>query len=169
MKTIHTFAEILRSYQPLLKSLSKRYAVGGDLEESYQIAQIALYEACLYYDPNKGAFGAYAKRLVKGRLLNAMRKEITYKKRHVLPSTLADAEISWEERLADFMPDHSLRLTIKMALAKLTEKERKAIVHCFLFDRTIDELARREGVSPSTAITWKRRGLAKLKRLLSQL
>lgn len=171
MKSEELFVVILSKYQPLLKSLSNRYQLRGEYEEIYAEAVIALYEAFLQYDPEKGHFAPYAKRYVAGKLLNYLRKELRYRESHVFPSQLGEMEENWEERIEDTTVMYSLALSSEMidAITQLSIREQKAIIHYFVFDRSLEELAKQEQVSHSTVSTWKRRGLAKLQRILAPL
>lgn len=168
MNSEDLFIVILTRYQPLLKSLSSRYQLRGEYDEIYAEAVTALYEAFLQFDPQKGHFAPYAKRYVSGKLLNYLRKELRYRERHFLPSQTEDQEDSWEERIEDtsILYSQSLSSEIIDAIMQLSKREQKAIIHYYVFDRSLEELARQEQVSHSTASTWKRRGLAKLQRIL---
>ena len=80
------FSQLLATYQPLLHSLSQRYAsmCEGDVarEDFFQEAQIAFHKAIMSYDTNNSSItlGAYAKACVRNRLVSLVRK-IKSKKR----------------------------------------------------------------------------------------
>lgn len=165
------FTVIWTKYQPLLKSLANRYCIRGHYEEYLAEAGIALYEAFLQFDPQKGHFAPYARRYVMGKLLNYLRKELRYREQHYFPSQSDEEEGSWEERLIGSEPTHPYYLSeeSKTALTQLSPRERQAMIHCYVYDRSLEELARAEGVSHSTVSTWKRRGVAKLASILTPL
>ncbi len=168
MNSEELFVVILTKYQPLLINLSNRYGLRGEYEEIYAEAVVALYEAFLQFDPQKGHFAPYAKKYVAGKLLNYIRKELRYREVHVLPNQ-SEEEESWEERIEDTTIMNSLALSSEIldAITQLSKREQKAIIHYYVFDRSLEELARREQVTHSTVSTWKRRGLAKLQRILT--
>jgi RNA polymerase sigma factor (sigma-70 family) len=163
------FEDLYKQYQPLILSLSKRYSIAGELEESISIATMALYEAYLHFDPEKGSFGAYAKRFLRGRLLEHLKREIGFHEHNFFPSQSRESETDWIESIKDERTYNPFSLSdeLTQALQFLTSKERMAVLHCYVWDKPLEELAQREGVSHSTASTWKRRGLAKLKKILT--
>ncbi len=71
------FAELIREYSPLLRSVVAAYGRGlprADLEEIGQEALLAFYSAVKSYDPLYGSvtFGLYAKLCVRNRVINAV-------------------------------------------------------------------------------------------------
>lgn len=162
------FTVVLSKYEPLLKSSANRYALRGAFADAYAVAQLAFYEAFLNFDPAKGHFAPYAKRYVAGKLLHYVRKELRYQSQHVLPTYVDDKDYSWEEHIPapDTVDTLGLSEELQRALTQLTARERLVILHYFVLDLPLEELAQLEGVTHSTVSTWKRRGLAKLRKLL---
>jgi RNA polymerase sigma factor (sigma-70 family) len=163
------FEDLYKEYQPLILSLSKRYSIAGELEESISIATMAFFEAYLHFNPEKGSFGAYAKRFLRGRLLEHLKREIGFHDHNCFPAPRGRADTDWIEFIQDERTHDPFSLSdeLTQALQTLTNKERMAVLHCYVWDKPLEELAQREGVSHSTASTWKRRGLAKLKKFLT--
>lgn len=168
MGILEPFEKVYSNYQPLLKKLAYRYSFMNGYEECYAIASAALYEAYLHYDSSKGSFAAYVKTFVRGKLLHDLRKEIRYRNHHVLPNQREEEE-NWEESIPDEHNVDPFELSddFMQALERLSSRERLAIVHYYVWDRSLEELARLTGVSHSTVSTWRRRGIAKLQKLIT--
>jgi RNA polymerase sigma factor (sigma-70 family) len=60
-------AKLIEDYIPLAKSICKRYAE-LDYDDRFQQAALGLCEAAQKFDPTKGSFGAYARRVIKSYL-----------------------------------------------------------------------------------------------------
>lgn len=169
MNSLELFTVILNKYQPLLKSLANRYSLRGEYEECFAHAQIALYEAYQHFDPKKGHFAPYAKRYITGKLLHYVRKELRYRAQHYFPSQSEDEDGGWEERIVDStaVDPFALSPELNAAIAQLSPREQAVILHYFVLDRSLEELAQLQGVTHSTVSTWKRRALAKLNRMIA--
>lgn len=164
------FQIIWKHYQPLLIRLSTRYSLQGEYEEAYAVASCALYEAFVHFDPSKGHFAPYAKRYIQGKLLNYLKKELRFRKQHAFPSQ-NEEDMDWQDNIVSTSIYHPFALSaeIIIALRQLSKREQLAIIHYYVLDRSLEELAIMEGVTHSTVSTWKRRGLAKLQKILSTM
>ncbi|MBE3554816.1 MAG: sigma-70 family RNA polymerase sigma factor [Thermicanus sp.] len=164
------FEVIFKAYQPLLRHLVHRISYLGEWEEAMSIASMALYDAYLRFDPEKGSFGAFAKRYVRGRLLHHLHRERKYRERQRLEGKSREKNgEGWKiENLVQEnpIPAAELSLEIKEALFSLTEKERRCIEAIYMEGLPLARVAEREGVSHATVSTWRRRWLAKLKKEL---
>jgi hypothetical protein len=50
------FAELARRYRPLILHVTRQYTPGLEFQDARQEAVVALYQACLKYDPERGRF-----------------------------------------------------------------------------------------------------------------
>lgn len=161
------FEATLKAYQPLLRHLVGRLVYVGEREDAMQVATIALYEAYRRFDPKKGSFGGFAKRTVEGHLRHYVEKEkrIADRFRLLAPPKEEDEDERIEEMAADDSHLHTERsLELREIFRGLTEKEERTIRGLFYEGFSLTEIARMEGVSHATVSTWKRRGLAKLRK-----
>lgn len=66
---------LLYRYKNAVKAICRQFfLVGGDEEDLMQEGMIALFGCISQYDPKFGAFGPYASRCVKNRVIDAVRK-----------------------------------------------------------------------------------------------
>lgn len=66
---------LLCRYKNAVKAICRQFfLVGGDEEDLMQEGMIALFGCISEYDPKFGAFGPYASRCVKNRVIDAVRK-----------------------------------------------------------------------------------------------
>ena len=66
--------DIVRSYQPTARRLAGRYCgYGADIDDLVQVANMALVKAIRGFDPERGAFQAYAKATIDGDLKKYLR------------------------------------------------------------------------------------------------
>lgn len=165
------FSSLLHAYQPLLRYLVRRVVYIGEREDAMQVAAMALYDAYRRFNAEKGSFGGFAKAYVHGRLRHYVEKEKRNAERNrLLPPSGEEEEGG---RIESMAVDHShlqmeRSLEMRELLKALTEKEKRAIYGLFFEGLSLAEIARREGVSHATVSTWKRRGLAKLRKMLHQ-
>lgn len=134
-----------------------------DTDSYYQIGLIALWEASLQYNPNKGSFVSYVYTTIRGRMLHHLHKEGTFSRRHASfddPSLLEIEEEHHPPLEADIIASYC---------EHLAESEAKWVKAHFLEDKTIHEIAAAEKVSIDTVKTWKKRALRKLRDKLSLL
>ena len=70
------FDTLLKEYDPLIQSMTERYAAEGEAEDIRQEAIIAFYHAVLSYDSsmNHVTFGLYAKVCIRNRIISHIRK-----------------------------------------------------------------------------------------------
>ena len=73
-----SFESVYSLYVPLINSIAEKYSgsslTGAELEDLRQEAAIALYDAALAYNPERGvSFGLYAKICIKNRIISYLR------------------------------------------------------------------------------------------------
>jgi DNA-directed RNA polymerase specialized sigma24 family protein len=70
--------------------------------------------------------------------------------------------------LGDHADRCSTGLAVHGALATLTARQRDILTRCYLLDHSDSDIAVALGISPVTVRTLRRRGLAHLRRLMSE-
>ncbi|WP_299411858.1 sigma-70 family RNA polymerase sigma factor [uncultured Dialister sp.] len=162
---------LIEHYQPLVFREAMKYglqeAVTLDL---IQEGTVGLMEAVERYDPSLGvAFSLYALHRVRGRMLNFLRKNGA----EVL---LEDGE---EEKvfLTEAIPDTAfesadksvLNMAVSHAVSRLPLKEQDVIRRVYLNEQTAAETANAMDVSTAYVYRLEKRGIRRLRGMLSKL
>lgn len=162
---------LIEHYQPLVFREAMKYglqeAVTLDL---IQEGTVGLMEAVERYDPALGvAFSLYALHRVRGRMLNFLRKNGA----EVL---LEDGE---EEKvfLTEAIPDTAfesadksvLNMAVSHAVSRLPLKEQDVIRRVYLNEQTAAETANAMDVSTAYVYRLEKRGIRRLRGMLSKL
>ncbi|WP_459501892.1 sigma-70 family RNA polymerase sigma factor [Bacillus sp. C1] len=126
-----TFTETVTSYEKMIKNQMKKLCLYKDYEEYYQCGLIGLWMAYEKYEEEKGTFSAYAFVTVRGYLLEKLKKESRFQKRHTFAGqemlqNVCGAEISSE---------------VWEYMSLLDEKEKRVISECFYVGKKIHEIA----------------------------
>ncbi len=148
------FEELIKQYEPLVKSTLRRLGLQNDFDEAKQIGWIALWEAWKTFDPQKGAFPAYAKTMVHGRLKSYARKRYQTNQKIVLCSVLPEEPVAVKETFS----------TLDIDWAPLTLRERQWMNETYNNHRTTKEIARAYEVSEHTVRSWKKSVIQKLRK-----
>ena len=154
---------ILQHYEPLVCSLARRMSLSW--EDACQEGRLAVIEAVYRYDPAVGCyFGVYLKRRVWAALRTLQRREWRWRAEYHPSSRHEEEEVEWWERWPDegrFSWDDAVWL---MQLTRnLSPRETLVLTKHVIEGRTLQELAKAEGVSADTVKTWKRRLVKKLR------
>ncbi|MCX2827531.1 sigma-70 family RNA polymerase sigma factor [Bacillus pseudomycoides] len=126
-----TFTETVTLYEKMIKNQMKKLYLYRDYEEYYQCGLIGLWMAYEKYEEEKGTFSAYALVTVRGYLLEKLKKENRFQKRHTFAGqemlqNVCGAEVSSETQ--DYM-------------SLLDEKEKHIIYERFYAGKKIHEIA----------------------------
>ncbi|WP_261132504.1 sigma-70 family RNA polymerase sigma factor [Bacillus sp. Marseille-Q3570] len=148
------FEKVLENFDPLIKTMIRRYSYSLEFDESYQIGRIALWEAYERFDPDKGAFPAYAQRYLSGRFLQMLNRKCV---------TMIHAEERTLEDNYTFVVPYLDDLIVNDYLQNLSERERLYVDEIILKQGSMKELARIEGVSYETVRSWRKKALDKLR------
>ncbi|HEK9101226.1 sigma-70 family RNA polymerase sigma factor [Bacillus pfraonensis] len=132
-----TFTEAVTLYEKMIKNQMKKLCLYRDYEEYYQCGLIGLWKAYEKYEEEKGTFSAYAFVTVRGYLLEKLKKENRFQKRHTFASqeilqNVCGIEVSSE--IQDFM-------------GLLDEEEKHIIVERFYAGKKIHEIAEETGMT----------------------
>ncbi len=166
---------LLNQYQPLLHATGLRYRSSTGYEDAYQEACAAFLEAIRAWQPAYGVpFPAFVKASVRGTVRTVMRRTWRYEERRSLPQVHAGGvepvnEV-WDEQAAgiDEAANSDTRLFWAQVLVDAHLSQREALYFEEMArGRTPQQLARLMGVSTETVKTWRKRGLAKIRRVLT--
>lgn len=159
---VQSFEEVARQYDPLIKSMIRQLHLYKDVEDMHQIGLIALWEAYVKFDSKKGAFGGYAKSMVKGRLLTALQKSKKYDDRHVFVKSKNAEENTFSALVETSSVVPFEEETISCYLAGLSERQCFWVEQGLLQGKKTREIAEGEHVSQNTVRTWKKEALKKM-------
>lgn len=160
MVTKCSFAEIALQFDPLVKKWLVNYRLLRDYDEMYQIALIALWEACQHFDSRKGAFPAFAELVVRGKLLTEIKRKKRYGDQHIFFETLPE--------IAVVQAAHDLDMRSLQSVTWLSNREKLWIEEAIIKDKKTVIIAAEQGVTMDTVRSWKKSTLAKLKQRLEK-
>ncbi len=174
-------AKIIESYQPLVyKIVSSTKANQEILLDLFQEGTVGLIEAVERFDPDKEIkFTTYAPFRIRGRIINYIdrnnNKNITLDQNAQamqeimgMASMFADPTDTKKnvERLAE--DDMLLNMVLK-SLSRLTEKEKAVVIGIYIEDKKATDLAKELGISNSYLSRLQKKGIRRLRGMLSRL
>lgn len=132
-----TFTETVTLYEKMIKNQMKRLCLYRDYEEYYQCGLIGLWKAYEKYEEEKGTFSAYAFVTVRGYLIEKLKKESRFQKRHTFAGQEALQNVCGAEASSEVQDYMSL----------LDEKEKHIIYERFYVGKKIHEIAEEMGMT----------------------
>ena len=158
---MESFEELAVQYEPMIRKMIWTLNIYKNYDEFFQTGLISLWEATLVYDETKGNFPSIAYKYIRGRML----QELTQTNKH-------DTEMVYpkEEFWETVEDDHGAGVCEQEILlsycsgSNLTDNQTKWVLHTFLSDRSIVEIATLENVSSSTVKQWRKGAKAKLSK-----
>jgi RNA polymerase sigma factor (sigma-70 family) len=168
--------ELLRRFQPLLRSTARRYSV-RDAEDLAQELAFTFVLAVRRFHAGKGVyFEHYIRQILLGAAWTWVRREQRHRGRtlYTLDTVRSGADGEGEmEPLLHAVADPRAHDSFETAwleemLDGLTGAEKVVARRVLLDGDRVTEVAEDLGVTRSTAATWKRRGLAKLRQTVRE-
>ncbi|MBM7097677.1 MULTISPECIES: sigma-70 family RNA polymerase sigma factor [Alteribacter] len=156
------FEVVYEKYEPLIFSLLKKFRLHFDQEEYVQIARVALFHAWRRFDPDMGAFPAFAKRYIEGYLIRAIKKDRRLNDHCQLiePVLLEDVAPHYKEE--SLQPVYEI-----MNEAGLSFRQKTWVEEAVIYECKPREIAARYKVSVDTVHTWRKGALKKLRSFFS--
>jgi RNA polymerase sigma factor (sigma-70 family) len=147
---MESFHEIQRQFEPMIHKIIHSLHIFKDREEFYQTGLIALWEAAQNFNPEKGAFAAFAYSYIKGRMLTELKQKTKLLDRQTYPK-----EEFWE-LVEDEWTETPLSQEILQAYCEgLTEGQTKWVMYTFMEMLTVREIAEKEEVSVGAVKKWR--------------
>lgn len=170
--------EVLNRFRPLVLATARRLQTGEmDWEDFLQEGFLALVEAVFTFNPRgRAGFPWYARRRVYFALYNYRRRVRRSREREDLALDLP-LEGAQGTTLLEGIPApgpgpeeevlarHRYR-ELRLALARLPEKQRRVLTGLYLEGQGVSELAGEMGISPSSVKGLEARGLKNMARIL---
>jgi len=158
-ETEQEFEEICEQYMPMVYGLIRKWNLGSDKEDYIQTGRIALYEAWSRYDGERGAFAAYAKSYVYGRIKQSLERKDRWQTRNVVTEPLEMNEFNPMTTNAEDM----LILYDWLARTNLSPREKRWVLQGLFNGHKPQEIAAMYNVAVSTVKTWRKTALKKLR------
>ncbi|MCA1058843.1 sigma-70 family RNA polymerase sigma factor [Rossellomorea aquimaris] len=155
------FEEIHAKYERMIHKIIHSLHIYKNKDHYYQTGLIALWEAHQNFDPDKGAFPAYAYSFVKGRILTQLSKENKHEERSVYK------ESEFFDMIEDEHINEGLAEELLFSYCKdLTKNQRKWVMYTCLHMLTVSEISEVESVSISAVKKWRKGAKDKIKGLV---
>lgn len=165
---------LLEKLNPMIISTIKKYYYRiNDFEETLQEGRVVILECINSYDESKGTyFLGYVKHMLmyyfldknKERLMDSLNETVGDEEE----IELIDLLVSDEEDAIQVILRLERNKEIVDALFTLTRNQRKTILAFYYVGLTIDEIAKKHGVSYRTVVNTKQNGLKKLREILKE-
>ncbi|WP_419883660.1 sigma-70 family RNA polymerase sigma factor [Peribacillus sp. B-H-3] len=156
------FTALCNQYTPMIHSIIRQLSIYKNKEDYFQIGLIALWEAEEKFSAEKGSFLSFAYSMVKGRILNELKKEARFDSRFTPASDDLLNEVS------AVFHDRPLEEEILLTYCEsLTAKQAAWVLLSFKDNLTIQEIAKVTGSSASAVKSWRKSALNKIKADLS--
>jgi RNA polymerase sporulation-specific sigma factor len=156
----------LRRYQPLVRATTHRVRLpaGVDRDDIAQEARIGLLRAVQGWQPERGAFAAFARRCVRNQILHALDSAGAEKHKLLSHAVSLDATplcVGGRGDPEGVVLAHEQLAALAIAMRALTDWERVAL-QASLNEIPHREVAREYGVTPRAVTLAARRGRRKL-------
>ncbi|MBS4219040.1 sigma-70 family RNA polymerase sigma factor [Bacillus sp. FJAT-49711] len=157
------FEEVIISHERMIYHVMKSLGIFKNKDEFYQTGLIALWEAYQRFDVEKGKFSTYAYSYIKGRMQTKMTKANKDEDRYVYPD-----ESFWEMSI-DENGKPALELEQLYSYCKgLTARQEKWVIDTFYLGLSVQEIAKKEGVSLSAVKKWRAGAIQKIRINIDQ-
>ena len=151
------FEQLAANYSKMIYSMIHSLGIYKNQDEFYQIGLISLWEASQHYDEQKGAFPAYLRKSIRGKLLNTLRDDEVWNQQNVCSETCDHRGYSDRTFEKEMLLDHFYHLT---------EKQTKWVVMRYYYGLSKRDIAEMENIPVRKVRSWG--DLAMKKCLLKQ-
>lgn len=151
--------EVLMQFEPMVKKQMLSLQIYKSQEEFFQIGLIGLWEAYRRFDPEKGAFPAFAQSTVRGKMLVHLREENNFDQQHA----------TFTEEMLESIPDYGVSDPLERELILsycdgLTDKQLNWVIQGIIENKKPGEIAEKEGVPVDRVKSWRKEALKKILR-----
>lgn len=155
-----TYDQLVEEFTPMINHMMKKLTIYKDKQEFFQIGLISIWETTKTFDQEKGKYSNYLYRHMQGRFLDELKRKTREAERNAYPS-----EEFWEVMESPSLYREEADY-IKGLCYELNEGETKWVIGTFVEQLTVQEIAKKEQVSPSAVKWWRKGAKEKLKRTL---
>lgn len=179
--SVEARAKIIESYQPLVyKIVSGIKANNEVMLDLLQEGIVGLIEAAERFDPSKNIkFTTFAPFRIRGRIINYLERNNT-KDVNLDDSTQAMQELlgmatdfadptNTKKNVETLAEDDMLLTVVLQSLNRLSEKEKAVVTGIYISDKKATDLARELGISNSYLSRLQKKGIRRLRGMLSRM
>ena len=157
------FDALVAEFTPMIYKIIHQLHIYKEHDLYFNVGLEALWEAQQKYIPGSGCqFSTFAFTLIKGRMLNLLRKDATWEQRNLIngehPRILAEQQLD-QYFYGEWITDCSVLLT---------KNQYKWLEQAYLHSKTLSQIATEENVSVAAVKSWRRGALKKLKESLER-
>ncbi len=128
-----------------------------------QTGRIALWEAYEAYDETKGAFAPLASAQIRGRLLDELKRAKRWER-----EVCIEKDTFWEQQGGVTQPELFDQDVLLEYCRHLSTRQALWVTETILHDKSVTQIAKEQGVSPSAVKKWKKEAKASIKRMLEE-
>ncbi|MGR3765910.1 sigma-70 family RNA polymerase sigma factor [Rossellomorea sp. NS-SX7] len=147
---MESFHDIQQQFEPMIHKIIHSIHIFKDQEEFYQTGLIALWEAAQKFNPEKGAFAAFAYSYIKGRILTELSQKTKLLDQQTYPK-----EEFWELVEDEWSETPLSREILQVYCEGLTDGQIIWVMYTFIDMLTVKEIAEKEKVSISAVKKWR--------------
>lgn len=166
---------LIRSYQPLvIKMITSLNVPLDSTMDLLQEGTVGLIEAVENYNPQLGVrFSIYARHRIRGRMLNWLAQYSAEQRAEILAGDeyllgLERSAAVYPEQPQGYLEEQELQGQVQAALARLPEKERRAVQATYVEGQTSLNSAKELQVSPSYFYKLQKKGLRRMRGMMAQ-
>ena len=137
-----TFEESLIHFEPMISACIRKLNIYKNHELYRQSGRIALWQAWIKFDSERGEFAPYAYRCIYGAILDELKKEKRVEET-IHPVEEETLTVLVEQTLVKSIENEDLAV----ALEKLSENERDLILWIFIEGISLQQAATRAGIT----------------------
>ncbi|PMC37332.1 RNA polymerase subunit sigma-24 [Bacillus sp. UMB0899] len=154
------FEELHQQFEPMIYHAMNTLSIYKNKPEYYQIGCIALWEASLRFNSEKGEFKSFAYSYIIGRMKSALTEDRKKGERE------SQSEDLWGEDETTYGDFSTVlwELLFEKASTLLSENQCKWVKAYCQYGSTPSEIAEDEGVSVATVKGWRRDAIVKLRK-----
>ena len=153
------FEKLLKQFKPMIHHIINKLTIYKNEQEFYQIGCIALWEASLRFNEEKGEFKSFAYSYIMGRMKSALTNERINQEKESRFETLLIQEETSGDNFKNLLSDS----VIESISSLLNTNQCRWLKAYCLYGKTPSEIATDEGVPASAVKAWRRDAIAKLR------
>lgn len=154
------FSNLSQQFTPMIHHVIKSLSIYKNKEDFFQIGLIALWESQDKYDEANGKFSNFAYTVIKGRIINELKRQHKYDT-HSQPVDRAFLDVIDPFSLDKeaFMMENFMAYT-----ENLTLNQKRWLILTFIEDKNQNEIANMFNVSTAAVKSWRKTTLHKLRK-----
>ncbi|MER2090980.1 MAG: sigma-70 family RNA polymerase sigma factor [Sporosarcina sp.] len=153
------FDDILKQYEPMISAFIRKLNIHRNHDSFRQAGRVALWQAWNRFDVTKGNFTPFAYRSIRGSMLDELKRESQFEENVIL---IGDKSLEYIIE-PEFAIHYGLPNRVVEALDNLSPAEQELVRWLIIEGFTLQECARRVGISVAGIKKRRQRILGKLR------